>query len=212
MGAFRVEEALEIDGSKKPWECWRGRCPGVQPEPVLVDSCGGDLTVCSILGRCMGREKLVTLMVLPLDCPSYSERFGMNGDDLVTVVVLDDTESSLDMDRALGLALAASSDWRGLGEPTLFDLLGDGIMPGAGVTSVGDTTHRLCKGNAGRTDDPSAEVGRSFCLRPITCGCTAILGVEDEEVRFGVGGMVMVSCSSSVFFLLVTIAGPALQG
>lgn len=88
-----------------------------------------------MLGRCKGREKLVTLVVLPLGCPSYSERLGINGDDLVTVVVLDESESSsLDIDRALGLALAASSDGRGVGELIIMDLLGDGIMAIAGVT------------------------------------------------------------------------------
>jgi hypothetical protein len=49
----------------------------------------------------------------------------MNGDDFVTVVVLDESESSLEADCALDLALPDSKDC--LGELTV-DLLGDGIM------------------------------------------------------------------------------------
>jgi hypothetical protein len=92
---------------------------------VLFDSAVGDLTVWS-KGRGRGREKLVMLVVLALGCPSYRERLGINGDDLVTVVVLDESESSLEIDCALDLAPPASPDWV-LGESTA-DLLGDGIM------------------------------------------------------------------------------------
>jgi hypothetical protein len=93
--------------------------------PVLFKSAVGDLTAWS-RGRGKGREKLVMLAVLPLGCPSYRDRFGMNGDDLVTVVVLDESESSLEIDWALDLARPASPDCV-FGEPTA-DLLGDGIM------------------------------------------------------------------------------------
>jgi hypothetical protein len=92
---------------------------------VLFTSTVGDLTAWS-RGRGRGREKLVMLVVLELGCPSYRERLGINGDDLVTVVVLEESESSLEIDCALGLALPASPDWT-VGEPTA-DLLGDGIM------------------------------------------------------------------------------------
>lgn len=75
----------------------------------MEESAVGDLTVWSA-GRGKGREKLVMLVVLALGVPSYRERLGMKGDDLVTVVVLDESESSLDTDWALDRDLPTSAD------------------------------------------------------------------------------------------------------
>jgi len=69
----------------------------------------------SFCGRGRGREKLCTLVELALGWP-YSERFGMKGDDLVTVVVLDESDDSLDTDWARERLWLAPSEGKAIGE------------------------------------------------------------------------------------------------
>jgi hypothetical protein len=60
-------------------------------------------------GRGSGLEKLMDWMLVELafGCP-YSERLGMNGEDLVTVVVLEESLSSLETDCVLARLLCTS--------------------------------------------------------------------------------------------------------